>query len=257
MRAWRVIVPALLLAAATAALAEGRVEEVRPLPHNGSLSIENLAGSVEVIGWDREEVEIIADLGRGTEGLDISSGGHHMDVEVELRSGRNIDVEGSDLVLHVPRGVELEVETVSADVTIEDLEGSVSVDSVSGRVKIRGRMREVTVETVSGSIEVESDGLEDGDFESVSGSIRVQGRLDPQGDFSLETVSGSVELWVPRGFAADYDLETFSGDIDADFGPRPDRDSFIGSQELRFSTGSGGADVSLSSFSGRVRLREQ
>ena len=61
---------------------------------------------------------------------------------------------------------------------------------------------------------------------------------------------------MPRGFSADYEIETFSGTIDTDFGPRPDRGSLLGT-ELEFSVGSGDADVSLSSFSGRIRLRER
>ena len=256
MRTWKAFTPLLMLLLATAALAEGRVEETRKFSFDGSVSIENIAGSVRVIGWDREQIEITADLGRGTRELDIDGDGDHIDIEVVLPSGRHHKLEGSELTIRVPRGVELDVETISASVTVEDLEGSVSVESVNGRVSISGRMREVSVETVSGRIEVECDGLEDGEFESVSGNITVKGNLDPRGDFTLETLSGSVELWVPRGFSADYEIETFSGTIDTDFGPRPDRDSWLGT-ELEFSVGAGDADVTLSSFSGRIRLRER
>ena len=73
------------------------------------MDIENIAGSIQVTGWDRNEVEITGYLGRGAEEIEIDSDGDSISIEVVLRSGRHVNVEGTDLELRVPHGIELAV----------------------------------------------------------------------------------------------------------------------------------------------------
>ncbi len=52
--------------------------------------------------------------------------------------------------------------------------------------------------TVSGDIDLTAERpLEEGDFESVSGNIKVRAALADQGDFSFESISGKIELLLP------------------------------------------------------------
>ena len=249
----------ILLLAASAAWAEGRVEEIRDLDRNGSVTIENLAGTIVVKGWDRGEVKVDARLGRGAEELEIDSDGDSIDIEVVLRSGRNINVEGTDLDIWVPHGVELSIETVNCDVDIEDLTGAVEVESVSGHIRISGDLEEIDVESVSARIEIEaSSSLRDLSVDTVSSKVTVEGDFHRSGDYELETVSGTLELRIPADLCADFEVETFSGDIKNELGPRARKTSqYVPSQELSFSTCSGGASFSLSSFSGTVRILER
>jgi DUF4097 and DUF4098 domain-containing protein YvlB len=118
-------------------------------------------------------------------------------------------------------------------------------------------MREVEASTVSGGIEVESKAaLREASFESVSGDIEFAAPLDPSGDFSFETVSGNIELRLPSGTSASFDVETFSGGIENHLGPPAERvGEYAPGRELRFTLGSGGADVEIESFSGHVEIR--
>jgi len=159
----------------------------------------------------------------------------------------------------MPRGARLEVETVSAPIDASDLIGDVVLGSISGDIRLKGNLRTIEAETVSGTITLEDGGdLREGSFETVSGLIRARANFMPRGRFDFDTVSGTIELSVPPGLAANFEVETFSGRIDSDIGPDPRRiDPPLPSQELIFSTGAGGARISIDSFSGMVKIREE
>jgi DUF4097 and DUF4098 domain-containing protein YvlB len=145
---------------------------------------------------------------------------------------------------------------VSADIDVSDVDGALELDSVSGAVRVQGESEDVEASTVSGRITVEAR-LERGSFDTVSGNIEARLDLTSRSRVDFDTVTGHIELTVPRGLDADFDISTFSGRIDCDFGPKPHRTSrYVPGSELNFSTGSGGARVSASSFSGRVTLEE-
>jgi DUF4097 and DUF4098 domain-containing protein YvlB len=186
-------------------------------------------------------------------------GGHgrHSDHEHGDRTRRTLRDAGADLEIRVPVGSRLEVESISAGVVVEGVEGALDVECISANVEIQGAMRRAEVATVSGGIDLTSEEpLERGSFESVSGNVRVRAPLSPSGRFSFETISGKIDLLLPSDTSAEFDIETFSGEIDNEFGPEAERDSdLIGSTSLEFATGGGGARVEIESFSGRISLR--
>ena len=128
----------MLLAAGTLTLAGEDIHKKVDASRNGKVEIDNLAGSVSVTGWDRDEVEITGTLGKGTERLDVQEKGDRVIIEVVLPSGRNIRVEGTELNIRVPRGSEVEVSTVSASIDVSDVDGALELDTVSGAVGVQG-----------------------------------------------------------------------------------------------------------------------
>jgi DUF4097 and DUF4098 domain-containing protein YvlB len=286
----------LVLALAMAALpslAQQRVDEKRPAGKDGVVEIRNVAGSVKVMGWDREEVAVTGTLGKGTERLEFSGSGNRTLVKVVLPPSSH-HVDGSDLEIKVPAGSTLDVETVSADITAEKVSGSLRLQSVSGGVTVGGEPKEFNVKTVSGDVTVTATGAP-GRAKSVSGAVTLQGVVGTveassvsgevtvtggevssvelettSGNIKLDagvakgarldarTVSGEVKLILPAGVAADFDVTTFSGEITNDFGPAAHRTSEYGpGKELSFSTGGGGARVVAKSFSGGVYLKKR
>ena len=247
----------MLLAAGTLTLAGEDIRKKVDASHNGRVEIDNLVGSVTITGWDRDEVEITGTLGKGTERLDVQQKGDRVIIEVVLPSGRNNRIEGTDLEIRVPRGSEIEVSTVSASIDVSDVDGALELDTVSGAVRVEGEPEEVEIGTVSGRITVDAR-LARGSFDTVSGNIEARLDLTSRSRVEFDSVTGHIELTVPRGLDADFDISTFSGRIDCDFGPEPQKRSrYIPGAELNFSTGSGGARVSASSFSGRVTIEEE
>jgi DUF4097 and DUF4098 domain-containing protein YvlB len=253
------VLAATFMAGIAAAISQQEVNQRRPASPDSQVKVENIAGKVILSGWSRDEVEVTGTLGKGTEGLEFTGDKDRIQIEVKFPKGeRNINVEGSDLTIHVPHGCRLSVHTISANIDLSDFEGEAELQSVSGEIGIDGSPKEVELSTVSGSITVTGKAsLPAGEFKSVSGDIKVDTDLGSGGRFKFETVSGDVLLKLPRSAAADIDASTFSGGIDNDFGEQPKKNNpYLPSEELHFSIGGGGARVSVQTLSGRIQLRK-
>lgn len=284
---------ALLLLAATPALA-GRtsIDETRKVDGDARIRVENLAGSITVTGWDRDEVQIRGELDEKAEELRISGDGDALSIEVKYPKKKNLNIrEGSELVLRVPRDASLELEGVSCDVEVRDVRGAiasstvsgdvtihgdnagvevasvsgevtiegdapeVSVESVSGTVEVRGVKKRLEISLVSGDADVEAGKLEELRYNAVSGDLELRGEPAENADWELDCHSGDITLKLPGGLDAEFDINLFSGDLHNDFGPKAERTSKFGpGKELRFTAGDGGARIELNTFSGDIRL---
>ena len=283
----------LLLAAASAAGAQEKVDARRAAAADGVVHIENPGGSLRVIAWDRAEVTVTGTLGRGAEGVELSGGARRTRVEVQaLGHPHSVD---SNLEVHVPAGSRVEVESFSGNVAVNGVTGAVSVECVNGSISVSSGSGEITAETVNGAVEVTAPATRvraesvngavtvrggSGEVEAstvngrlvvsgkgafaraaldtVSGSVVFEGALAPQATLGIESVSGSVEVTLPAGVAADFKVTSFSGSIHNDLGPPAERISqHTGEKLLEFSTGGGGASVSVSTLSGSVALRKR
>lgn len=280
------------LALATTALADRKVDETRPASATGTVTVSNVAGSITVKGWDREEVHITGTLSEDVERLDIESDGDEINIEVVVPD-RVRDRDGSELVLSIPTASRLEVEAVSADVDVSGISGPIEASSISGNVNVQSRSAELDVssisgkitvagsadnaeveagtisgsmeltgirgqlraETVSGSAKILDSSLRELNAETTSGSLTYVGSILPGGNFDISSISGSVELRLPADVDASFDISAFSGDIDNAFGPEAQRSSEYGpGQELNFTAGKGSARVSIETLSGSIDL---
>jgi hypothetical protein len=255
--------------------------------------IENLAGSVVVTGWDKEMVEVHGTLGRGIKELEVESGGDRIEIEVEPLRGSRRD-GGAQLEVRVPRGSMVEVQTVSADITISGVEGELELSAVSGNIEVEGAREDLSVETVSGKIKVKSAGgrvsaesvsgqvvvggvsgrvdissvsghvklsgeqLTQGTVEVVSGQAELSGSLAPGGEIEMSSHSGRLVLRLPASTSARISVESYSGSIDNELGPPAQRVGRFGPQsELDFKMGGGDGRVEIETFSGHVSLEKQ
>lgn len=290
-----------LVAFAAPAFAATPINETRPLDVDGIVHIENVKGRVVVRTWAQPRVKITGSLGKGVEKLEIDGSGRSLDITVKYPDnggwklwGRNGgDAEPTMLEVTVPGRASLALETVSADIDVQQMAGrkleasSVSggivitasspgeatVESVSGDVVLRittpkldassvsGDLRasggitgEVKMETVSGDMELGALALDRLGVSTVSGDARLRAALRPNGHVKAETLSGALELRLPANTSARLHAETFSGDIHGPGGQVHKEDHGPGkSLDTRFGTGQG--DIHLESFSGDVDLR--
>ncbi|UCF67526.1 MAG: hypothetical protein JSV80_17460 [Acidobacteriota bacterium] len=259
MRKLALISTVAIVAAASClvALAGQPVDITRPAAADGTVSIEFLAGSVRVVGWDRAEVQVTGVLDDSVEEFDFSTSGSRTSIEIVPAEHSHRMPGETDLEIHIPSTSELDVETVSARISVKAVTGEISVESISGEIAIEGAVVEVDASTVSGSVNITADELlRNVSVESVSGTTTLVGPLSPKGSFDFETVSGKIEMRIPAGTSAEFDLETFSGEIDNEFGQKAERSSFLPAKSLSFSLGNGEAEVSIESFSGRIVLRK-
>jgi DUF4097 and DUF4098 domain-containing protein YvlB len=283
----------LLALLAGSAGAQEPVDARRAAAADGVVHIENPAGSVKVVGWDRAEVAVTGTQGRGAEGVSLRGGGRRTSVEVETM-GHPHSVHSS-IEVRVPAGSRVEVESFAADVTVTGVTGAVSVECVNGSIDISGARQEVTASSVNGGVQVSGGATrvsaesvngpvtihggsgeveastvngrlvvtgkgpyERAELETVSGSVLFEGALAGQASVNIESVSGSVEIVLPAGVSADFNVSSFSGDVVNELGPPAERTSkYTTEKSLDFSTGSGGASVSISTLSGGIQLRKR
>ncbi|MBN1423840.1 DUF4097 family beta strand repeat protein [Candidatus Fermentibacteria bacterium] len=221
----------------------------KPASPDGSVKIENVAGSIRVVGWDMKEIKVTGTAGEGVEAVDFTVSGSRATIEVKLKKGFKGSRGKADLEISIPKASAVVVETVSADIDVSGLERSVDLESVSGSVTLSGRARDVKVETVSGNVTLKG-AIEKVKAESVSGTLRLQ---EVAGEVDASTVSGAIEVLGREITGAS--CESVSGSVvfagPLTRGSRYSFDSFSGNVTLRLPADTD-ADVSMSTFSGKA-----
>lgn len=270
----------------------GSVNETRSATSNGTVRINNIAGSVQIQGWNKNQVQVTGTL---TDGVTLDFHGSADDLEIFVAYPENSHNNAeADLTIHVPVAGRLTVNTVSANINASSLNGSAQLKSVSGNVGLNSTDSDITATSVSGEVgitgsaagahilahsisgDVKISGV-DGDLqaESISGTVKVfQSRLDrarlnstsgnvdfsvaiaKSGSYTFSSTSGNLSLTFAKTPDARFDISSFSGDIDNNFGPKPQRTSEYGpGVELHFVSGHGDAQVNARSLSGNISLR--
>lgn len=230
------------------------VNKSLPVGPGAEVDIEALAGSLTIEAWDRDLVEVTGTLGDGVEELDFDADEDGVSIEVvydEDYHGRQ--QVSTDLTIRMPAGGSLSVETVSASISVKGVTGEVGLETVSGYIQVSTRPATLDAETVSGNITIQSAPPETDvssvsgtieihaaggmlDAENVSGKILIHGGVIDGGD--LSSVSGDITCHAVPGPGGDLDIETMDGTITLVVEP-----SLVASFEL--STFSGSIDNQL------------
>ena len=190
---------------AAGAFADRDIDVTKKADSNGRVSVEVKSGKIRVHGWDRAEVRVVGTLGDRVKELKFDAKGSRTKIVAHL--GLGMGQKSVDLDIYVPAGSELDIETVSASIRIEDM-GSEDIDaqSVSGTIEIDRCDGEIAAESVSGTVSI-AHAVEEVSVQTVSGGISVAGNPT---NVEAETVSGSV---VIDGVAESVEVESVSGSI--------------------------------------------
>ncbi len=153
---------------------------------------------------------------------------------------------------------DVEVESVSGDVSATDIRGGrTDISSTSGDVEVRQVRGDLTARSVSGDVSLERVDGSDVSVETVSGEIGFSGPIHDNGRYRFRSHSGDVTVRPEGDLNATVSVSTFSGDFEPDWpitiAPGPGRR--MHGQDWEFTVGSGGARLSLESFSGTIYLR--
>ena len=288
----RVAVTMLALAVSAGAYAtgEGEFEKTVPAEARGAVDISNVSGTVVVMGWDRPEVSVRAQLAPGVERVDVTSDHGHTLVRVVLpHAGHGGETE---LQVKVPKESEVDVSAVSADVTssgvlgvqrlhtvsgeiVAEIAGSdIDAKSVSGDIKLKGhgqpaRLRVNSVSgdvrldhgagdleagSVSGTLVVSLDSARSVRARSTSGDLHFEGKLTRGADLDASTVSGNLNVRASAEGGFNYEVSSFSGDITNCFGAEVIGHHHGPGHRLEGSRGDGAGRVYLKSMSGDIEL---
>ena len=258
----------------------------------GVVDVSNVAGSIEVRGWDRPEVSVHGELGADVERVDVKSengrtiikvvlpehGGHHGEAELNIQipkdSELDVSVVSAGITVSGVLGVQ-RLNAVSGDVTSELAGSDLDLKTVSGDIRLKGHGQpaRLHVSTVSGDVHVEHGA---GDFESstvsgtlvvsldsarsirsrsTSGDLRFEARLTRGATVDVTSVSGAVNLRIPADGGFAYEVSSFSGDLSDCFDAKPQRaGSYMPGSSLEGTRGDGAGHVHAKTMSGNLRL---
>jgi hypothetical protein len=268
------------------------VDEHRPAGAQGSVEIDNVAGSIDVQGWDKSEVAVTGTIGRGVERVEVTGDGNRTSINVILPNERNSGMRDGEahLVVHVPVNSAVAASLVSSDIKVSAVHGAldlrtvsgnisgegggdahlnsvsgdihfkataakvIEIRAISGDVELTGGNGQIDATTVSGNVALNLGSVSRARFKTVSGDFSAALSAAADAQIEAESVSGDIKLNFADAPSADYDIQTFSGEIDNCFGPKPVESRHGPGARLSFKTGDGGGRVRIASHSGEVRL---
>jgi hypothetical protein len=213
-----------------------------PLASGGYFTLDNVNGSVQVEGWDRDEVEVRAVKTAHVDPGDLNQ------VQIE------VDYDASDVAVYTryPAGESAQVAVeYSIRVPYRVLLGAVG--TVNGSVCVRGVQGGGELRSVNGNVEVvESSGRFSA--KTTNGNLRLELRDLRDGEpMNLETVNGSVVLGLPSNARANLEVQNMNGDFYSEV-PVTSTHALPGSHGFRAKLGQGGGAISLRTVNGGIRL---
>ena len=209
------ILLSILLAAPV--MADESVNSRLDASNSDTVRIKNIAGSITVEAWSRDEVRVIGTIADGVEEFIFERQGDRIDIIVEWprggRHSRHHRIDDSELDIKVPAGVELQISSVSADIQITGTSGEIDAGSVSGEITVSALSKDNRLNTVSGDIELTGSANNSRlILESVSGELILR---DVHGELESSSISGDISVRDSRIFQMTGD--TISGDLILEF----------------------------------------
>jgi DUF4097 and DUF4098 domain-containing protein YvlB len=282
---------AVLLAGPAAYASDHDVDQQVAADPRGIVEISNFAGRVEVSGWDQLQVSVHSSNSSDNVSVDLNGGHSHTSITVRPHGVWGGGGE-ADLRIKIPRGSELDVTSVSADITANGIVGMQRLKTVSGTIKadfaadveaktVSGDVRlvgagkpvEMHLSSISGTIRLEH-GAGEADATTVSGDLNLQldparsvrarntsgrtvveGSLTKDADVDAQSVSGDIRLHANAQSGYEYEVSTFSGSIRNCFNQQAERVSQYGPGErLNGTRDKGSGHVRLKTMSGQIEI---
>jgi DUF4097 and DUF4098 domain-containing protein YvlB len=286
-----VVAAALALAACdiTMGASEYRVREEKRFQISGpaQLTLSTFDGSIEVRGWDRDEVMIeVEKVGPDQQTVDriqVKAAQDRNAITIDVPKPSPLETTGmrrspsANLVVSVPLKTALrarsgdgsiEVRRVTGMIDLDTEDGSIRLEEVAGTLVARTGDGSVLGQKIDGQAEIHTgdgsvglDGVLTGvKVETRDGSVELTARPGSRtdSDWDVTTGDGDVRLEVPQGFGAEVDARTGDGRVridtvtdarDAGTEEREERESVAGR------LGGGGKALRIRTSSGSVTVK--
>jgi hypothetical protein len=259
------------------------IERRQPLAPGAGVKIFVPAGSVRLIGWDKDTLVVHGTVARGSTfyygasrngvklSVDPDSGTAHLDIYVPRSSlvsikSASADIDATDVSgwfygvssrIHLSGTArDAEVESISGELTIAVNAPWVRARTGQGRLVIGGQVGDMTASTVSGAIAVTTGALQRARVTTVTGDIRFAGDPGTDGLVDIDDYTGPVDLVLGATLGGECDVTTVDGVIVSEI---PTARPVIGKtgrgQTLALVVGHGAARITVRTFKGNVRVR--
>ena len=202
-------------------------------------------GGIEVMGWGRNEIRVLAKIqGRarhddiaealvskvhlGTDGLVLQAEGP----PTERRESWSVSYRVS-----VPHRYDLDLRTVNGGISIEAVNGQIEFSATNGGVSLVGVGGDVRGRTTNGGLKIRLSGSQ---WDGVGLDVR--------------TTNGGITIVLPDGFNAELESATTNGSLSVDF---PITVSGRIDRRLRTQLGSGGPLLRAITTNGGVTIKKR
>ncbi|MDX2179126.1 MAG: DUF4097 family beta strand repeat-containing protein [Bryobacteraceae bacterium] len=173
-----------------------------PLSANGRFSVEGFNGSIELMGWDRNEVEVAGTKYASSEDIlktikvNIVNAPDSVIVKAERPNDRgwwNNGGGGVKFTLRVPRKTLLDrVSSSNGSIRVEGVEGEARLSSSNGTIRVFNLKGNLDASTSNGGIEA-MDCLGGMMLRTSNGGIRAE---NVRGAFEASTSNGSIRARI-------------------------------------------------------------
>lgn len=283
----------LLMCQASLAL---EIEETVDTTDSPFIEMSILSGDIEIQAWNKSSVQISGDYSGDSDSFKIETSRDTIRIfaENEGKSWWGGGYESyAKLTLMIPESSKLRLNGTSTDFSTSNVNGRISITSISGSIEVVGGRERVELnsvsgdidltggegkvylktvsgeisakcdakifegQTVSGDIEASIGTSEDIKLVSVSGDIEAQFALSNDGRVRGSTVSGNIDMLFKKPVNARFEIDTGpGGDIRNKItGDKTEGGRGFG-EGLEFTAGDGGGSVDLGTMSGTVTVEE-
>jgi len=202
-------------------------------------------GGIEVTGWGRDEVRVLAK---------VQGWARHDDIAADLVSDVFVGVDGMRLQadgprterregwsvsyrISVPRQFDVDLSTVNGGISIEDVNGDIEFNATNGGVSLIEVGGDVRGRTTNGGLKIH-----------LSGDQWEGEGLD------VRTTNGGITFVIPDDFNADLESATTNGSLSVDF---PITVSGRIDRKLSTQLGSGGPLLRAITTNGGVTIKKR
>jgi len=218
------------------------------LPSGGTLRLRGFAGHMTITGADTDQVSVDAVRHGSREWLEQTKIEMYVQGStVVVRDDQSThssswfgwpwhsSIGETDFEIRVPHKTNLDINTFSAPVSIDGVEGSYKLHGFSSRLTLRNAVGSVQAHTFSGAVE-----------------IHEARWIDPQ-TIDVDTFSGSVQLRVPGDARGDVTFNSFSGRLDSVL-PLIMHSSSRKAVKAELGSGGSGSTLRVKTFSGSLHI---
>lgn len=166
------------------AMAQSAIDTLLVVESGARLEVDAFVGDVRVETWDQDRVRIRTPERRGVE---IDGRGSVIRIESEPPRGGRSELWFD---ITVPDQMDISIEALNGDITVHGTQGRVEAESVNGEVDVTGGRTLVDLSSVKGAVRL-SGARGKVQAMSVNSSISID---DVVGDIEAETVNGPIEI---------------------------------------------------------------
>jgi len=212
-----------------------------PLQPGGTFELQNVNGTVDVQGWDRDVVEIHAVKTAKQQETDLERVSIEVDarpeaISIATRYPQNEGVEVAvEYTIHVPHGAHVEhIGTVNGTLRVSGLENVEDLHTVNGNIEVFETGGNVHAHTTNGNVHLELAHAPD------------------RSGATAETTNGSLVLAVPFDMEAEVEARCMNGNFSSELPIT--MQSTQRPREMHGKLGRGGAPIYLRTVNGGIRL---